>query len=482
MSPIHVAIQSGNIEMIDILLKHRPNLEVTNNAGQTALLMALESGSNFEQKSKTLLDAGANPTAPNEKGDSLLQILIRKGKVKPASLLIKHGQPDLIHSNEKSESVIHTVVLHQQKDLLKVILEKGVDIQAVMPDTTTDDDSKVPVGGSALHICLALNNFSSSELLMDKMAETGLKIAGDSSFHSALSSALESNKHSIAERLLELGADVDHILRGDSLLVHSILQQSESSCLFLLNNRADPNLKSQNSGETPLSLAVKNNLGKVVENLCIRGANKDEIDSLGNSALWNSLELEYFDISETIVEQGADLDFWQEKNGTEVTLLHRALITKNELAAVFLITNGADIHSAPRNLNTNHVIGGTLSRDSPEKSEFNGFDNFESNAPKSVEQILAEAEQNPFGSDDEDDNNPFGGSDRSSNPFGKESRSSRSSSISSSSKRPKYIPKTTEPQVPLHSVAEHGFLLVLNALLDRSVDLNLTNENGDTGT
>ena len=37
------------------------------------------------------------------------------------------------------------------------------------------------------------------------------------------------------------------------------------------------------------------------------------------------------------------------------------------------------------------------------------------------------------------------------------------------------------PQVPLHQVAEYGFLLVLNALLDRNVDLNFANENGDTG-
>ena len=36
-------------------------------------------------------------------------------------------------------------------------------------------------------------------------------------------------------------------------------------------------------------------------------------------------------------------------------------------------------------------------------------------------------------------------------------------------------------KTPLHQVAQHGFLLVLNALLDQSVDLNYANENGDTG-
>ena len=70
--------------------------------------------------------------------------------------------------------------------------------------------------------------------------------------------------------------------------------------------KADPNLASASS-ESPISLAVKNNLGKVVEILCVRGADKESLDSKSNPPLWNALKLEYFDIAETIVEQGADL-------------------------------------------------------------------------------------------------------------------------------------------------------------------------------
>ena len=49
--------------------------------------------------------------------------------------------------------------------------------------------------------------------------------------------------------------------------------KSESSALFLLNNGADPNIKSSNN-EAPIAFAVKQNLGKVVEILCVRGADK----------------------------------------------------------------------------------------------------------------------------------------------------------------------------------------------------------------
>ena len=45
----------------------------------------------------------------------------------------------------------------------------------------------------------------------------------------------------------------------------------------------------------------------MVEILCVRGADKESLDSKSNPPLWNALKLEYFDIAETIVEQGADL-------------------------------------------------------------------------------------------------------------------------------------------------------------------------------
>ena len=49
---------------------------------------------------------------------------------------------------------------------------------------------------------------------------------------------LSQNKHSIAEKLLDLGADPNQVLEGDSLLIHAIKNKSESSALFLLNNKA----------------------------------------------------------------------------------------------------------------------------------------------------------------------------------------------------------------------------------------------------
>ena len=188
---------------------------------------------------------------------------------------------------------------------------------------------------------------------------------------------------------------------------------------------------------------------------------------------------------------------------------------------MFLISNGANIHDAPKICDTEVEI-----LDDGEEYETGGY---EDSAPKTVEEILAEAStaseskkskpeihkllragmfpancswtgtrwfvnlrskgDNPFGNDSDNDSaNPFGNDDSDGedggNPFGDGSRSRKSRSNtgqSHASSRSGYRPKTTMPQVPLHQVAEYGFLLVLNALLDRNVDLNFANENGDTG-
>jgi len=60
--------------------------------------MALEASKDSSKISKILLDAGADPNAPNQDGDSILQVLIRKKKIKSAEILIENGDPGTVCS------------------------------------------------------------------------------------------------------------------------------------------------------------------------------------------------------------------------------------------------------------------------------------------------------------------------------------------------------------------------------------------------
>ena len=89
-------VQSLKIALRDLIKS--PNLELTNDDGQTPLLMALEESKDSSKISKILLDAGADPNAPNQDGDSILQVLIRKKKIKSAEILIENGNPGTFRS------------------------------------------------------------------------------------------------------------------------------------------------------------------------------------------------------------------------------------------------------------------------------------------------------------------------------------------------------------------------------------------------
>lgn len=138
--------------------------------------------------------------------------------------------------------------------------------------------------------------------------------------------------------------------------MNAITSDDETSALFLLGNGADPNIKSDKgynfnstshfilpvftlSDETALELAVKRNLGQAVPSLCVRGANKNRPDADGNVPLWNAINLEFFDIAETLVEQGVDVDYWMfnDNRTVEKTLLHRALECGNETGGFYIL-------------------------------------------------------------------------------------------------------------------------------------------------
>ena len=82
---------------------------------------------------------------------------------------------------------MHTIILQKENNLLKTILNKGINIEHVMPDQESTDGA---IGGSPLHLALALESFKSAELLMSKMKSDGLELIGDDETHSALNLAL----------------------------------------------------------------------------------------------------------------------------------------------------------------------------------------------------------------------------------------------------------------------------------------------------
>ena len=83
--------------------------------------------------------------------------------------------------------------------------------------------------------------------------------------------ALDSEQHSIAQTLIDEGANVNIVnSEGLTLLHQALIKKDMRSAMFLLNYGADIQMRTR-SNETPLQLAVKNQIESVVVEICSKG-------------------------------------------------------------------------------------------------------------------------------------------------------------------------------------------------------------------
>ncbi len=91
--PLHLAIMSGKSAILVRVLKEKPNLEQSDQAGDTALLLAVRL--NYPLAAELLLDQGANPEAIDAKGKTAGE-LAHEQLGRMGSLFLNPNQPTTI--------------------------------------------------------------------------------------------------------------------------------------------------------------------------------------------------------------------------------------------------------------------------------------------------------------------------------------------------------------------------------------------------
>jgi ankyrin repeat protein len=228
--PIVFAAQSGSIEILDFLLtkgadpkaagengqtllmalsshNNRKNfseletrirswvkggvdVNATNKAGQTALMLALSSRN--QDLVQLLLELGANPNIGDQNGQfpiyvamndpELFQLLVSKG----ADVNIKNGRYTLLHQ---------AIVNNNQRIVQLLLSQKGVDING-----KTDD------GETAVHLAVMRRNQMLLQQLLASGADANLT---NRSLQSPLIRAVLQDDYLSVKTLLEWGADVN---------------------------------------------------------------------------------------------------------------------------------------------------------------------------------------------------------------------------------------------------------------------------------
>ena len=279
--PLLLAVEKGHIGVLELLIKHEANLEVSDPDGFTPLIMSAEL--NHPELLQLLLDGGADIAAEDKAERTALDWAIIMQSAEAETILRENDAPS---SAEKS---FIAAIQTNNIDAVKALLEKGADVNE--PAYTT----KTP-----LHYASHSRNKDILKLMLIEGAE--LEAKTEQGF-TPLSYAIGLNHPDNCRILLEAGADVDAI---------------------------------DNWKRTGLNVTAGLGLPEVTAILLEFGATANTLDQWNWSALDVAEAYGFTKVAELIIETGG-------VNGPKITIHEAAGAGDNDMVALHLFF-GTDIN------------------------------------------------------------------------------------------------------------------------------------------
>lgn len=332
VAPIHLAAYSGNLEMVQCLVKqHNINLEVDCEEFGTPLMTAARYGES--DIARVLLEAGARVDATSNKFEyhTALQAAASKGFEDVLRLIVEQKDVDVNATGGTFGSALCAAVTAGNMACIEMLLDKGADISCDVGEQ-----------GTALELAITGNNWPLVDKFLDgDYGAINLNKISHSKYGTALVAAIESGKLEYVKQLLalqahpevyaedqdapvhvavrkggldmvktlvEFGAQTSYIdKRGGSLLSCAVRWTSIELVPYLLQ-RPDIDIAQQDlHGRTALICAVIEGNGAVEVLLKHEGNDIDRQDNLGNTALMHALTHGYEPHIRLLLDAGADL-------------------------------------------------------------------------------------------------------------------------------------------------------------------------------
>ncbi len=247
-------------------------------------------------------------------------------------------QDDAIHTRKRDtegNTILHWAILCAQPlDTINALIIQGCNVNA-----------KNSMGDTSLITAVHCRQIAVVQHLLEHHVDIDCK---DCTAQSAAYIAADTGQLGILRILANAGADLNapSFMHGEPIRAAAI-KGDVNTVEFLLDQGA--NIEADYHSSTPLLLAVENDHRKLAEILLRRGANINEFDMYGRSAIHLAADQGNLGMLSTLLKHGATVDA---RDADQKTPLHHAVEAQSISLVKFLISNGANPSAADR---TEHV-------------------------------------------------------------------------------------------------------------------------------
>ncbi|HVY33564.1 MAG TPA: ankyrin repeat domain-containing protein, partial [Caulobacteraceae bacterium] len=270
-TPLMWAAAKGRSDNMAVLIKHGANVNAVTKSGFTALHFALKS--KVDAGVTLLADAGADTKAVLPDGTTLIQAAIAERNI-PFAMRLVSALPDVNQRDTHGRQMIHIAASSGSADLIKLVLAKGGDPNAMTPEVAA---KPVTVVGP-----VPTESAAPRPKTIIRMIPPSPDCAT-----SALQLAARSGSIPAMKALIEAGAKTDVKAQdGATLALAAAASGSLETLKYALE--LDPDLTSQTlDGRTILHMVVANGHGAddqaMIRYLVDKGAKLEVMDIAGHT-------------------------------------------------------------------------------------------------------------------------------------------------------------------------------------------------------
>lgn len=294
-TPAFYAVFTNNQSMLDLLNRYGDDFQQRGFFDGTLLHYATSAGS--EEITDYLIKKGLDINARSINQESPLEWAMYKGNHKVIKVLLEHGAQINHYFDIWGNCALTAAILANSIESVKLLLENGADI-----------NEKNDMGRTPLHTAVSPANERINLQMVTYLVDHGADyLALNNEGASVLMWAVRYSDLSIVQYLLDKGCNVEPVEIKNGYVTHSVLHNAlysgNDAILDLILNQVEEVNFIDESGKTPLLLAVEIGNTRAVNRLIDKNADLSAVDKWGRNALHYAAMCGYEDLITLLIDK-----------------------------------------------------------------------------------------------------------------------------------------------------------------------------------